>query len=257
MAYYDRFSPLMAEVLHFTGTPEGLSLPLAEAEAKLVSLAEAERVLSRDEIQEKREKTGNMNLDMVKHSTFNDAEYSRFAVYAWADENMLNAPRCDASSWASLSLQRRYFDTAGAGRLFFEKLDEILNILGVQGNNVGLYDDLSSRIDIAATISSGREGMNALKTYALCLLYGFRGIFYSRPDELAQIRRACRILLSENQTQQLPSPVAMQKSDTAAKKSSVRSLAVFILVPLVVTTLFYLFCANILSSVSLPEFQLP
>ena len=101
----ERFAPIMAETLHYAGAPEGLAAPLSEAAGRLVELAERERALP-------------ACAPAQASTPRRDLEQARFAVFAWADEQMMSSQRAEASSWAVMSLQYRYFGTAEAGRLF-------------------------------------------------------------------------------------------------------------------------------------------
>jgi type VI secretion system protein ImpK len=83
-----------------------------------------------------------------------DLELARFAVFAWIDEAVLSSGWDDKAQWQREQLQRRYFQTADAGELFFKRL----NGLGLQQGQV-------------------RE------VYYLCLALGFTGQYCHAGDD--------------------------------------------------------------------------
>ncbi len=54
-----------------------------------------------------------------------DFQTAKFAVFAWVDEALLTSQWAGRHQWQHEQLQRRYFQTADAGELFFEKLNAI------------------------------------------------------------------------------------------------------------------------------------
>jgi type VI secretion system protein ImpK len=90
-----------------------------------------------------------------------DYEQSRFAVCAWVDEVLLNAPWQESSFWLKDQLQRHYYNTTDAGEEFFDRLSAI-----------GLHQ---------------RE---VREVYYLCLALGFTGRYCHTGDEyqLEQIK---------------------------------------------------------------------
>ena len=234
--YLDRFAPLMSEALHCAGSPEGLALPLEEAQARLIDLAEAERAIPLDATAPTRERERRGVLDQC-----------RFAVYAWVDEKMLNAPRPDAAAWVGLSLQSRYCATTEGGHLFFAHLEELLDSLGVARLKDGTPLALDRRLELAAALPPDEPGREALAVHALCLLYGFSGRLYEDPELLAGIRKAAHALVPRR-PERGPAAHALTRESGRALLHSLEP-ALYVLVPVAVTALFALFCAAVLANI--------
>jgi type VI secretion system protein ImpK len=84
-----------------------------------------------------------------------DYDLARFAVFAWIDENIMRSTWEGRRHWQGHQLQRRFFQTADAGELFFQKL----NMIGPHQNPV-------------------RE------VYYICLALGFTGQYHRQGDEM-------------------------------------------------------------------------
>ena len=233
MEALDRFAPLMSEALHCAGAPEGLSLPLAEAQSRLARLADEERAIPLSAADAQGAPGG---LDRC-----------RFAVYAWADEKMLNAPRPDAAAWMGYSLQSRYFATTEGGHLFFAHLEELLDSLGVARLKDGTPLSLDRRLDLAAALPSDEPGREALAVHALCLLYGFSGRLWEQPELLAGIRKAAYALVPRRPEERSGGVLPVQASGRALLLGL--EPALYALVPIAVTALFALFCAAVLANI--------
>jgi type VI secretion system protein ImpK len=54
-----------------------------------------------------------------------DYDQARFAIWAWADESILNSSWEEKSKWLGEQLQRLYFQTTDAGEEFFERLNRL------------------------------------------------------------------------------------------------------------------------------------
>ena len=121
-----------------------------------------------------------------------DVDHSRYAVFAWIDEVILNSCWDNKEQWMGHQLQRRHYQTADAGEIFFERL----NSLGPHQGHV-------------------RE------VYYLCLSLGFTGRYIHQGDDflLEQLKTSnLKILLGSSIG--LPSldkgelfPDAYQKAD--------------------------------------------
>ena len=83
--------------------------------------------------------------------------------------------------------------------------------------------------------------------FALCLLYGFQGRLYGQDELLARVRRACRALLLRPEIL----PAAETASAQHARQVLLRRLetAGYVLIPVIVCILFWLYCANILANI--------
>jgi type VI secretion system protein ImpK len=84
-----------------------------------------------------------------------DFQLARFAVFAWVDETLLASRWEGRHQWQREQLQRRYFQTADAGELFFEKLNTI-----------------------------GPHQRDVREVYYLCLCLGFAGQYCIEGDDL-------------------------------------------------------------------------
>jgi hypothetical protein len=87
---------------------------------------------------------------------FSSADYdlARFAVFAWIDETILSSNWEGKSRWLGEQLQRRFYNTADAGKLFFERLNTI-----------------------------GPHQLDVREIYYLCLAMGFTGQYCNDGDE--------------------------------------------------------------------------
>ena len=255
----ERFAPIMAETLHYAGAPEGLAAPLSEAAGRLVELAERERALP-------------ACAPAQASTPRRDLEQARFAVFAWADEQMMSSQRAEASSWAAMSLQYRYFGTAEAGRLFYQELEKCLDSCGVprrarlkkheaadgplaedDGIDLGACAepereewralDLAERFEAAASRHRDGDDEGALGVFALCLLYGFRGALYADAAQLARIRRACRGLF--DRVPELRTPPQRRRGSELLVWGE---RAAYVALPLLVCILFALYCGGVLAN---------
>jgi type VI secretion system protein ImpK len=87
---------------------------------------------------------------------FSSADYdlARFAVFAWIDETILSSGWDGKNRWLGTQLQRRYYNTADAGKLFFERLNTI-----------------------------GPHQLDVREIYYLCLAMGFTGQYCNEGDD--------------------------------------------------------------------------
>jgi type VI protein secretion system component VasF len=235
-----RFFILMRTALYLARSEEGLSLPPDEIRRRLETPLAEERRLPLPPIP-----PGGRSLDM---------ETCRFAVYAWIDETLLNSPRPDAGDWSGHSLQYQFFHTAEGGARFYDNLLRLLRGLDPNPELERLPELLEKANE---TFSDGPE-RGELSVYALCLLYGFSGRLFNRPDMLTRLRETARPLLEENWP-----PAAVQASNGANSTTRDREWrspsllsrvepVLLTLLPLVVTALFLLYCAGILAD-ALPQ----
>ncbi len=246
MELMERFSPLMSEALHCSGSAEGLALPLEEIQRRLVETAEQERSAV--------PLSANDTLPDFSDVRRRELEMCRLAVYAWADEVMLHSPRPDAMSWMPLSLQCRYFHTTEGGQLFFTRLTGLLDDMGIaadEEDGEGGTDDIAVRLEAACRAAPSAPGADVLRVFALCLLYGFQGRLYGRPETLSRVRKACWDLISmKDRPLKAPAPALAERRDLR----HVLEPAAYVLVPLVVVAAFGLYCADILSNIPVKGF---
>jgi type VI secretion system protein ImpK len=108
---------------------------------------------------------------LCQQSGFSTADYdmARFAVFAWIDETILSSDWEGKNRWLGEQLQRRYYNTADAGQVFFEHLNAI-----------------------------GPHQLDVREIYYLCLAMGFTGQYCNAGDDylLEQLRVSNLKLLS-------------------------------------------------------------
>jgi len=87
---------------------------------------------------------------------FSSADYdlARFAVFAWIDETVLSSQWEGKTRWLGAQLQRRFYNTADAGKLFFERLNTI-----------------------------GPHQLDVREVYYICLAMGFTGQYCNEGDD--------------------------------------------------------------------------
>lgn len=86
--------------------------------------------------------------------THEDYDLARFAVFAWVDEAILSSQWSGRQQWMREQLQRQYYQTADAGELFFERM-----------NNIGPHQ------------------RDVREVYYLCLALGFTGQYCNEGDD--------------------------------------------------------------------------
>lgn len=83
-----------------------------------------------------------------------DFDLARFAVFSWMDEMILSSTWQGKDMWLREQLQRRHFQTADAGEIFFEKLNAV-----------------------------GPHQRDVREVYYLCLAMGFTGRYCNQGDD--------------------------------------------------------------------------
>ncbi|MDR2165751.1 MAG: DotU family type IV/VI secretion system protein [Zoogloeaceae bacterium] len=233
-----RFFPLMSEALRH-----------ARATGPQESLAElGRRIHARAE--EERERYSSSIADNMDRGV--DLDCCRLAVYAWVDEIMLTAPRPDAAGWVSQSLQYAYFQTSEAGRLFFSRLETLLEELSLPPDDMESPDDsLPSRLEAAARISRDRAARQELDVYALCLLLGFSGRCHGDVRLVEKLRQSARSVLRGSETPAVDSSLTGWRARRRMGEiAPALEWACYILLPLLGVLLFGLYCANLLVGIS-------
>lgn len=138
------FMEVVAYVVSFKKTCAQKQTPFLETQRQIKQLFANSAVLSRDA--------------QIDPRDYDDA---RFALVAWVDETMMNAPWVHRGEWQRSLLQTELYATTNAGEEFFERL----NRLAPSQNNI-------------------RE------VYYMCLCLGFMGRYCHPGDEimLGQLR---------------------------------------------------------------------
>ncbi len=269
MNFLPRFSRLMAEALHCGSAPEGLALPLHEVRERLHALADEERSRPLPSSAEPLSApvTATLPLPDAVDETDDAArnirlacENARFAVYAWVDELLLQSPRLDAADWLSHSLQYRYCGTTSAGREFFTRLTGIIrNALPLAENAPTAANEEEELADevlraLEAFVLHGGDELSAaaVRVYALCLLYGFKGMLRDTPETLNRCRKAARALLLRDEPP--PTPSLPQEGPIAPVVAVALEKAAYIILPPVIVLLFGALCAAVLADIPLPKF---
>ena len=85
-------------------------------------------------------------------------------------------------------------------------------------------------------------------SFALCLLYGFRGALYADAAQLARIRRACRGLF--DRVPELRTPPQRRRSSELLVWGE---RAAYVALPLLVCILFALYCGGVLANRAVPR----
>ncbi|GHU06065.1 hypothetical protein FACS1894158_11260 [Betaproteobacteria bacterium] len=237
-----RFFPLMSEALHHGRAVAGNDTiearePLAELGRKLTALAKEER-----------EQLSPFADGMDRPL---DLEHCRLAVYAWVDETLLTAPRPDAAAWVAQSLQHAYFQTSEAGRLFFTQLENLLEELSLPPEDEATADDsLPQRLEAAARLPRAQAARQELDIYALCLLLGFSGRYYGNTFLTDKLRQAARQVLRGSENALVPAAAKQgwfaRRRHGIGEISSTLEWLLYILLPLLGTLLFGVYCANLL-----------
>ncbi len=162
-----------------------------------------------------------------------DFQSARFAVFAWVDETLLASQWEGRHQWQREQLQRRYFQTADAGELFFEKLNTI-----------------------------GPHQRDVREVYYLCLCLGFAGQYCNEGDDLMleQLRQSnLKVLTASSmgvptleKEQLFPQAYPTNTADDAAfqqKRRWSKFTIMCTLFPLVLYGLLYLIYHFILGSI--------
>ena len=261
-----RFSRLMAEALHCGSTPAGLELPLAEVHERLKLLADEERAQPLPEPDVPAVAAGpELPLSEGLPAPGDAAQRlqlacdnARFAVYAWGDEQILQSSRLDAMDWLGLSLQYHYFDATDAGRDFFARLEALARTaLPFAENSASQEEDAAAGTGpqlLEALLLHGADELTlaVIRVYALCLLYGFKGMLHDSPEALTRYRKAAYLLLLRNDAP--ASPAAAPARPDGSRVAAVLEKAAYILVPPLVVLLFGALCAAELANIPLPQF---
>lgn len=255
----------MAEALHCASTPAGLELPLAEVHERLKLLADEERALPLPEPDVPAAAAGpDLPLSEGLPAPGDAAQRlqlacdnARFAVYAWVDEQILQSSRLDAMDWLGLSLQYHYFDATDAGREFFSRLEALARAaLPFAGDGAPEEDPPAGAVPqlLEGLLLHGADELTlaVIRVYALCLLYGFKGMLHDFPEALARCRKAAYLLLRRNDA---PAGLAAAPARPAGSRvPAMLEKAAYILVPPLVVLLFGALCAAELANIPLPQF---
>lgn len=260
MNFQHRFSRLMAEALHCSSAPEGLALPLQEVHERLCALADEERARPLPSAPDMA--PADASPLALSDADDNDpsrtirlaCENARFAVYAWIDEQLLQSPRLDAADWLALSLQYRYFGTTSAGRDFFARLTAIARSAVPIPPGEDDEDELSETspraLEVFALHSSDALSGAVMRIYALCLLYGFKGMLRDSPEILTRYRKAAHALLQRD-TPPPPSRLPQELPAKALVAAMLEKIA-YVILPPVIVFLFATLCAASLADIPLP-----
>lgn len=140
-----------------------------------------------------------------------DYDLARFAVFAWIDETILSSLWEGKNRWLGEQLQRRYYNTSDAGKLFFERLNTI-----------------------------GPHQVDVREVYYLCLAMGFIGQYCNEGDDylLEQLKLSnLKVLTGSSmalpdlrQTTLFPDAYAPDNTQLPAKGPRMKRFSMFTLV---------------------------
>lgn len=207
-----------------------------------------------------------------------DLEKARQAIYFFVDENFLDTEICLQSDlkWYNHSLQRKFFDTDRGGELFYEYFEQILDVLC---NNMPISDNpqqykktqsqpilentsldsLNKKfcyvlqsincLNIETLDSEFLSKLAVLNIYAQCLLFGFRGKYYSSEyDDMLKELRTCAhnfFYVPQKNIIDIPSLENQYVARTPTKSNQhVQSYFFYICCPLIFCILWYFYCAG-------------
>ncbi len=134
MRLSETFMDVIAYVVYFLKTANTRPQPYEQVRARILQLLS---------------ETGNAASDFPPE----DYDQARFAICAWIDEAIMNSKWNERTAWQRDLLQLKFYQTANAGELFFDRLNSL----------AGHQNDV-------------RE------VYYLCLAMGFMGRFCKEED---------------------------------------------------------------------------
>ena len=149
-----------------------------------------------------------------------DYDLARFAVFAWIDEMILSSNWEGKNRWLGEQLQRRYYNTSDAGKLFFERLNTI-----------------------------GPHQLDVREVYYLCLAMGFIGQYCNPGDDymLEQLKISnLKVLTGSSmelpalrQVTLFPKAYAPDNAQHSTKGPKMRRFSLFTLICTVAPVLFF------------------
>ncbi len=274
LVFFARFEPLLHYALHVRDTLEGQNSPWAQVRTQMYSLAEQERNQS-------------VPPFMAEHMNM-----CRLAVYALVDEILMDSPRQGQESaveWYQERLQMRYLQTDRAGELFFLILQELVHDIvtrmhggesfqhaGQEAHAEHFQIDVFQKnyehtilyfLDHAQEAFTNQEAPSdmymyhevissaeymSLATFSLCILYGFKGLYYGPQHEVAleQVHRVAALLWQGLLPHTLKKRESSLIVQNIPQKNESQSSAVwvyfFIGVPLILSGLWYFICADLI-----------
>jgi type VI protein secretion system component VasF len=241
----ERFFPLIANARSLASDA---ALPFSEIGARLYALAREEQDLPLPALPFARAGGGKSDPGLPARP---DLSRCRLAVYAWVDEILLASERPDASLWTAHSLQHAFCQTSAAGVLFFQALDELLDVLLPLTGEAEADADaaLPARLDAAARLSREESfARRELDVFALCLLLGFCGRYFEMPQQREKLREAARRVLRGSDCAR--PPLSSKRGWRSQEFPHTLEWIFYALLPLAGTLAFGLYCADLLLGVS-------
>ncbi len=116
------------------------------------------------------------------------AENALFAVCAFADEVIVGSSWQGRGQWLRHKLQQERFNTANAGKEFYERLSSLCGGIPEGAGEAGGSESPPSEPEDA--------GRDALEVYAACLTLGFKGKFFGEQGRV-EIDRLTRSNLDQ------------------------------------------------------------
>lgn len=137
MRLTDCFIDIIAYVAYFNQRCGSQQLAYEQVQADILRLLLASQDLMTTE-----------NIDVE------DFDQARFAVIAWVDDTIMNSRWSEKGRWQQEQLQRRFYQMADAGEVFFERLNKL-----------------------------GPHQRDVREVYYLCLAMGFKGQYCHEGDD--------------------------------------------------------------------------
>ncbi|MDJ0816764.1 MAG: DotU family type IV/VI secretion system protein [Desulfobacterales bacterium] len=137
MRLTDCFIDIIAYVAYFNQRRGSQQLAYEQVQADILRLLSASQDLMTRE-----------NLDVE------DYDQARFAVIAWVDDTIMNSRWSEKGRWQQEQLQRRFYQMADAGEVFFDRLNKL-----------------------------GPHQRDVREVYYLCLAMGFKGQYCHAGDD--------------------------------------------------------------------------
>ena len=284
-----RFEPFISRALaHAVTRPAGQepAVPGADADGPNASLPGADPMAS---CARTMDRLADREMAMAPLQGLSSREMSaaRLAAFTFADEILLARP---GSTWFAHGLQLNRLRTTDGGSRFYDVLGELLHAAehevlsrnGEQGASVPdmklFAEDLAPEkgAHFRSCEHLARDMGNLARDFdptdcnpplaaaafmALCLVYGFRGELYQaeRQAELAELIQASRLLLarlSEGDERRaaatLPAGAGITRKPGLVKRLKRPNALVLVLVPVLLTALWYVLCASLVNTTTFP-----
>ena len=250
----ERFEPIMALAMHVRGTQGGRAMVWDDVATRMQALADAEAA-----------------LPLPQDLAGEDMQACRVAAYTFVDEILLASPReneTESMGWYAHSLQLARLGSANGGELFYHEFSGLI-ARAADGNDP---ENASPAGSLAGSLASGLAALHpdgrqsraqasalaAAAFFALCFLYGFRGRLYGqeRAQAAKELGKAATALLGRMAKATPAREIQLEKPEIPDAPKSRSGFwhhpAIWFVVPVVLTGLWYLVCAEIVQNIAIP-----